>query len=112
LGVRVEDGCVEFEPGMLRHEEFHAEACTWTYSTGESRQREEELSAGSLAFSICGVPVIYRLAETYGIRVQIADGSEHEIAGNRLGNSWSQSLFRRDGSVQKIIVDIPTEELR
>jgi hypothetical protein len=112
LGVRVEDGCVEFEPGMLRHEEFHAEACTWTYSTGDSRQREEKLSAGSLAFSICGVPVIYRLAETYGIRVQIANGSEHKIAGNRLGNSWSQSLFRRDGSVQKIIVDIPTEELR
>ena len=61
---------------------------------------------------VCGVPVIYRLAETYCIRVQTADGSEHTIAGNRLGKSWSQSLFRRDGRVQKIIVDIPLDEVR
>jgi hypothetical protein len=112
LGVRVEDGCVEFEPGMLRRGEFHAEPCTWNYSTGESRQCEVELPAGSLAFCVCGVPVIYRLSEIYGIRVQTADGSEHAIASNKLGRTWSQSLFRRAGRIQKIVVDIPQGELR
>ncbi|NNE05711.1 MAG: hypothetical protein HKN15_08325, partial [Xanthomonadales bacterium] len=112
LGVRVKDGGVEFEPGMLRRSEFHAQPHTWIYSTGEPQQRKQELPAGSLAFSVCGVPIIYRLAESCSIQVQTADGSEHDIAGKRLGKSWSQSLFRRNGDVRTIIVDIPQGELR
>jgi hypothetical protein len=112
LGVRVEDGSVEFEPGMLKREEFHAAPCTWTYSTGDSQLHSEELPAGSLAFSVCGVPVIYRLSETYAIRVLSTDGGEQCIASNRLGKSVSQSIFRREGQIRKIIVDIPRDTLR
>ncbi|MDX1460048.1 MAG: hypothetical protein R3348_03235 [Xanthomonadales bacterium] len=112
LGVHVKDGCVAFEPGMLRRGEFLTEPRTWVYDTGESGPCEETLPAGSLAFSVCGVPVIYRLAESEGIEVHTSDGEAHGASGNQVGKDWCQSLFRRDGRVQKIIVDVPASALR
>jgi hypothetical protein len=110
LGVKVSEGQIEFAPAILRRDEFIAEPETWNYSVGGTEQCEE-LEAGSLAFSLCAVPVIYRLAKEYAIRVVEDDGRHEVISGNRLDRARSRSIFRRDGRVQKIVVDIPDIEL-
>jgi hypothetical protein len=56
--------------------------------------------------------VVYRLAREFSIQIVGNDGGCEVIAGNRLGRAWSQSLFQRDGRIQKIVVDIPANELR
>ena len=111
LGVSVEQGRVSFAPTLLRLDEFTTEAATWGHAAG-SASTDEALEAGSLAFSLCAVPVIYRLAEQSGITVFAADGSHEAIEGNELGAAWSHSLFQRDGRIQKIAVDIPRNALR
>jgi hypothetical protein len=111
LGVKVDEGQLEFAPAMLRREEFIVEPETWNYSVGGTLM-SEELEAGSLAFSVCAVPVVYRLAREFSIQIVGNDGGCEVIAGNRLGRAWSQSLFQRDGRIQKIVVDIPANELR
>jgi len=111
LGVRVVNGEVIFQPVMLRLAEFIADPETWTFSTGGAEQ-SIELDAGSLAFTLCGVPVVYQLADEPRIKV-FADGlAEEVIPGSRLGPCWSQSLFCRERRVAKIVVDIQQDSLR
>ena len=111
LGVGVEQGRVSFAPTMLKRDELTTEAATWSHAAG-SASKDEALEAGSLAFSLCAVPVIYRRAEQSRITVFAADGGHETLEGNELGPAWSHSLFQRDRRIQKIVVDIPGVVLR
>ena len=111
LGVQIKGGDITFAPIMLKRDEFLSEPETWRYSVGGAEQ-SEELEAGSLAFTLCAVPVIYRLAKECAIRVFADDGGPEVITGNHLGQAWSRSLFQREKRVQKIVVDISADKLR
>jgi len=111
LGVDISNGEVSFSPVLIKRSEFISEPQTWHFSVGGEMQ-SEDLDAGSMAFTLCGVPVIYRLAENSSIQVFTDHAEPEHIAGNRLGAAWSQSLFRREKHVLKLIVEIPAEKLR
>jgi len=111
LGVHVSNGELEFAPTLLTRAEFLNEPETWTYSAG-GEIRHEDIEAGCLAFSVCTVPVVYREAETLSITVHEQDGSRVEIEGGRLGRALSESLFRREKRIRKIVVGIPAGMLR
>jgi hypothetical protein len=111
LGVQVENGEVSFVPALLRTSEFIQQPETWHFSLG-AEECSMDLDAGSLAFSLCGVPVIYRLADICAIHVHSADKEPEVIHGNRLDSVWSASLFRRENRLVKLVVEIPETELR
>ena len=111
LGVRVENGEVEFAPTLLRRDEFLGEPLNWTFSVG-GEARTETVEAGCLAFTVAGVPVIYRLAEAQSVTVFAEDGEPLVIEGGRLDRTLSESLFRRERRIRKIVVDIPEGMLR
>ena len=111
LGVVVNNGEISFSPVLLTHHEFLSEAQTWHYSVGDTMQ-SEDMQAGSLAFCLCGVAVIYRLAENSCIRVYTDTVEPEVVPGNRLGTAWSQSLFQREKRIRKITVDLPAKMLR
>ena len=106
LGVRVEAGELSFEPRLLRRDELLEEAMTWRYSAG-GEVGSEPLPAGSLAFTLCGVPVVYRRATAPRIHVLDEHGAETVLEGTRLGLELSQALFRRESCVSKLLVDLP-----
>jgi hypothetical protein len=111
LGVCVHDGEIEFAPTLLSREEFLDEPVAWTYlASGETRS--EGIDAGCLAFSLCTVPVIYRRGRELAITVYERNDGQAVIPGGRLGRDLSQSLFRREGRIRKIVVDIPDAMLR
>jgi hypothetical protein len=58
------------------------------------------------------VPVTDRLAREYVITDFDDNGGHDVISGKRLDRARSQSIFQRDGRVQKIVVDIPEDVLR
>jgi hypothetical protein len=111
LGVNVTHGEISFSPLMLKRQEFISEPRTWHFSVG-GPIRSENLDTGSLAFSLCGVPVIYRLAQSSSIQVHLLKNEVEVIEGNVLGVAWSQSLFKREKRVLKLVVDIPVTQLR
>jgi hypothetical protein len=111
LGVDVADGSLGFVPTLLQRSEFATGSETWNFSAGGNEQ-SLELQAGSMAFCLCGVPVVYRLAHEAGIQVFTQKGDVEKIPGNRLGAHWSQTLFRRGNSISKIEVDVPELCLR
>ena len=111
LGVRVENGELEFVPTLLRRDEFLDEPLDWTFSVG-GEPRTETVEAGCLAFTVAGVPVVYRLARSQSITVFESDGEPVGIEGGRLGRDLSKSLFRREKRIRKIVVEFPKGMLR
>jgi hypothetical protein len=111
LGVVVDGGQIEFAPTILRRDEFLTRPRAWRYSGGAG-ENGDELEPGCLAFTVCGVPVIYRLAQDAAVEVFHRDGSREKLPGNRLGRRRSESLFQRDGRLVKIVVDVPAGTLR
>jgi hypothetical protein len=111
LGVSVLEGEISFSPVILKQSEFAAEPQVWHYSSG-GKQQSEALEAGCMAFTMCGLPIIYRLSDSASLNIYHADGKVESLPGNRLSAAWSQAVFQRDQQLQKIVVDIPVSTLR
>jgi hypothetical protein len=110
LGVRTFDGQIEFRPDYLKRSEFSSQTTLWKFNTGAG-ERLEELPPGSLGFCICGVPIVYRIADDVCMRLH-SGGKTTEIGGNKLTADQSRSIFRREGKYSKIEVDITSDQLR
>lgn len=111
LGVEINQGKVSFLPVLLKRSEFLSEPTTWEYSVGGDL-KSENLEAGSLAFTLCGVPVIYCLARESSIQVYSDRETPSSIQGTRLDAALSQSLFKREKHIKKLVVNLPTDKLR
>ena len=108
LGVRVKRGEISFEPRLLRQSELHQAPVSWRHlASGEVAV--VQLPADALAFTLCGVPILYRRSDAPRVHVCSADGSVATTAGSQLGLELSQALFRRESEVSKVIVDLPEE---
>ncbi len=91
LGVQVEDGRVAFRPTLLRVGEFAFDGV--------------EGSAGALAFTLCGVPVTYRVTPGDAATVvRFADGRTVSSPHLGLDAGIAAAVFARDGSVAGIEV--------
>ena len=78
LGLRVEDGQIVFRPVQLRATEWREAPGTFEYVDVLGDDATVDLPAGSLAFTFCQVPVVYRQADALSVRVVRADGTAVE----------------------------------
>jgi hypothetical protein len=62
-----------------------------------------DLRAGSLAYTFCQTPIIYRASDETGIEVYLSDGRAVEISGNQLDFETSQHIFKRDGVIENVV---------
>jgi hypothetical protein len=104
LGVVVRAGRLEFRPLLLRKSEFLREPAVFETFDVQGQSVRLELSPGSLAFSYCGVPVVYHLAESPRVELTNRDGSKVEQPGNALTAAQAGEVFERTSSVQRIDV--------
>ncbi len=112
LGVRVHKGHLSFEPSLLSPNEFLGAATKFDYFDLAGDRRRIELPPGSLAFTVCQVPVIYLgHADQAGIRIDFSDGSSTEQVGSGLDADTSAEIFARSGKVARITVAIPRERI-
>jgi hypothetical protein len=112
LGVRVQDGCVAFEPRLLGADEFLRGGAEWTYIDLDGHARRLPLGERMLAFTFCQVPVVYE--QTSGparIELMRAGGSPVEIEGLRLDAESSAAIFNRTGEIRAVRVSVPVEML-
>ncbi len=108
LGVRVRDGAVRFSPLLLEERELVAAPDEFRYVDVAGTECVLPLPAGSLAFTLCQVPVVYaRAADAGRIRVTFADGTVREVPGDRLEARLAAELFARSGRIAAIRVDAP-----
>lgn len=106
LGVQVVAGRLGFQPTLLRATEFTPAPIRSAWPRGDMTTIELNLPAGALAFSFCGVPVLYRLSAG-AARVRWTDATgRHEIAGHFVDPAISTEIFDRTGRVSMIEVDL------
>jgi hypothetical protein len=104
LGFFVEKGQLVFDFLLLDRDEFLTAPSVFAYSDTNGTRRQIELQPGSLAYSICQVPVILRSSDQKSITVQFTDGSTWQITGHALDLESTRHIFQRDGIVDHLVV--------
>jgi hypothetical protein len=112
LGIFFKNGTLEFDPCLLRREEFLTAPHTFHYRDLENNIQQIELSAGSLGFTICQVPVVYQLSDNSGLAVRLKDGEPQQSASTVLDNRLSDEVFERTGKVSRITVFVNPKDLK
>ena len=106
LGVSVCKGAVQFNPEILRKDEFLKSKDVFNYVNLAKEKCNIDLEEDSLAFTYCQVPVIYKKASNFAIKVFLTDGSILSFQGKSLDIETSQMLFDRGGKVDKLEVSV------
>ncbi|MEZ4541503.1 MAG: hypothetical protein R3C43_16145 [Chloroflexota bacterium] len=106
LGVSIEHGTLNFNPTLLRSEEYMTEAGTLTYVDVVGNQKAILLPPGSLAFTICQTPVIYIGGNLSQVDVTYRDGYIATVPGKSLDATTSQHIFNRDGQIEMLQVTV------
>ena len=109
LGVAVKQGQICFRPLLLRHEEFLRAPADFLYYDIIGLERRLQLQAGSLAFTYCQIPIIYRLAKETSLLVSFADKSTLRFEELCLDAATSRLIFERAGKVIRIRASLHAE---
>ncbi len=106
LGVLVRAGQLGFSPALLRPSEFLDEPSQFDYYDVAGVGVSLDLEAGMLAFTICQVPILYKLSPEPGIELFLADGTGRTLDGLALDQATSREIFERSGSVVRVEVSL------
>ena len=106
MGVVIRDGCITFDPVLLRSEELLSEAASLSYVDVQGRESGVALAAGQLGFTLCQVPIAIQMGQEASITAVLNDGSEVVFEADQLPEALSQSIFMKRGEVSGLTVTI------
>ena len=106
LGVFVNDGELQFNPRLLRNREFLNSVEVFKYTDVTNQVKEIELEKGSLCFTYCQIPIVYKLSTDNQIKVVFNNGETLKIESLNLNKEQSQQIFSRTGKIEKLIVSL------
>lgn len=112
LGVFVREGRLCFDPCLLRKEEFTEQPKVFEYVDIHSEKQRVPLEKGSLCFTYCQAPIIYKAAERDGIEVVRNNQPAARFQSLELDGPTSQQVFARAGEVIRIIVHVDAGRLK
>ena len=106
LGVFVNNGNLSFNPRLLRREEFLKKPKTFKYSDLNKVVNQIQLEKDSLAFTYCQVPIVYKLTDKSGLKVEFTNQETIDSVSLNLDTNTSSKLFKRTGDIKLITVYI------
>jgi len=109
LGLFVQGGQLRIRPLLLRPEELVREPTEFRYFDLAGVERRLRLAPGSLGFTYCQVPVVYRRAAANSLEIHLADGTTRSSDQLTIDAETSRSIFERDGRVRRLIVALALE---
>ena len=104
LGVDFRDGAVSFAPDRVAAREWCTEPSAFHHVTPEGRSRALPLPEGSLAFTWCQVPIVYRRGGAAAIRLHGGSGEVRELDGWLLPADLCRTLAARSSGIEWIEV--------
>ena len=112
LGVRMKEGKLVFQPDLLHKNEFLQKETTITFVMVNGSTETLKLDKGSLAFTVCQVPVIYKMAAADQIEVIYTNGADELLNTLIVSNEISNKIFKRTDEIAQIKVYITENNLR
>ena len=106
LGVFVNKGGLYFNPRLLRREEFLKRPTTFKYIDIKKDVKVIQLEEGSLAFTYCQVPIIYKLSDKSSLKVEFTNEEVLDSVSLNIDTDTSSKLFKRTGEIKLITVDL------
>ena len=106
LGLNVSEGKLTFEPALLNKNQFLQQEETVSFTDLENNSYAVTLEKGSLAFTICQIPVIYAIGDKNQIEVQFKNQVTETIPSLTLSLEMSQKIFNRSGEISQLKVTI------
>ncbi len=112
LGVFVNLGKLYFYPCLLRKNEFTVKARNFNYVDVHQESKTFEPELGSLCFTFCQVPIIYRLDNKDRMEITKKDHSLVMYESLVIDQETSAQIFNRTGDVTFITVYINQSTLK
>ena len=106
LGLTVDDGMLRFNPVLLRKSELREKSAMVEFILTEMQKEEISIPQGSLCFSICQVPVLYKTGAENRVEIEMQNGSIKQVEGLHLNKQVSDAIFQRSGEIKKITVTV------
>ena len=106
LGVFVSNGSLLFNPRLLRREEFLKKPKTFKYSDINNDVKQIQLEEDTLAFTYCQVPIMYKLSDKSGLKVEFTNQEGIDSVSLNLDAETSSKVFKRTGEIKLITVNI------
>ena len=102
LGVAIDQGCLSFQMGLFDENEFLTQPATFQFVNVSGETASLELETGSMAYTICQIPVVVKRGQENRLSIETNDGATRQFNDLRLDAETSQNIFSRDGHVVKI----------
>jgi len=112
LGVFVKEGKLLFNPCLLRKTEFLNAPQEIKYITLNGESKLQQLEAGTLCFTYCQVPIIYKLADENELVVFDVNEKASHFKSLELNKELSDLIFKRKGMIDRIIVKLKQDILK
>lgn len=109
MGIFIESQRLRFEPRLLEPDEFLQEENSATFYVADGTPQQVHAGPRTLAFTICGTPVVYRksTSEAYRLELTYQDGVIRELPGNVLNEEDTYHIIARDGKVRELVIYLP-----
>ena len=82
------------------------------FITVDGTDKKIQLEKGSLAFSVCQVPVVYTIAASNQMEIQYNNGTSKTMDSLALDANESQKIFARKGEISLIKIHLTEDKLR
>ena len=106
IGVSVKKGELQFNPRLLRKEEFLTDSKDFKYIDVDGVKKTLVLDSGTFCFTYCQIPVVYQISKKTGVKLFYNDDSNKEFDFLKIDFKTSKKIFERTSEVEKIIVYI------
>ena len=111
LGLSVASGQISFNPSILKRSEFVENETPFKFINLDNEISSINLFSKSLGFTICQVPIIYKLSENRKVIIYFINGETLELDGCVLSRELSTSIFKRENKIRRIEVYVLKNEL-
>jgi hypothetical protein len=88
----------------MHAEEFLKDPAEFAYVDVKQQRQTLHLDAGSLAYTVCQVPVVHRQGDQPHIEVVLTNGESQRVEGLVLDREVSRKIFRRTHDVAQLTV--------
>ena len=106
LGIKVVEGKLSFQPTLLNQNQFLQQEEAVRFIDLEEKPFSITLEKGSLAFTVCQVPIIYKISDKNQVEVKFKNGKTETFSTLTLSYEMSQKIFQRTGEIIEVTVSI------